>query len=155
MALPLLASFGTGLAMALALGSLARVLLGMKLNLFLVNHDSAVQDQTMIPVTTEGKKTSFIRTLLNGLWREDVDITLTDYSSASFRYRVGYHLWWRFYLVMAEGGDGSAIDGRPVLPGKRYLLRTGARLKVGDRVFYVLVTPTQMKSDLHKELFES
>lgn len=145
-------SFASGLGVALAVGAVIRVLVGMKLNLFLVNHDSAVKDQSLIPVTTEGKKASFLRTLIRRNWKEDVDITLLDYSGHTYHYRIGYHLWWRFYLVMEGDTEGSTLDGRPVHPGKRHLLRTGAKLVTGDRAFYVLVTPNQLRPDMHKEL---
>jgi len=155
MGTPLLISFGSGLSVALVIGAIVRILVGMKLNLFLVNHDSAVKDQSLIPVTTEGKKASFFRTLFKGNWREDVDITLLDYSGHTYHYRIGYHLWWRFYLVMEAEQEGSLLNGKTMRPGKRHLLRTGSKLTTGDRAFFVLVTPNQARLDMHKELYDN
>lgn len=151
---PFFIPFITGLSTALALGAMFRIFYGMRLNLFLVNDDSTVADQSLIPITTEGKKRSLINTISNGNWREDVDLTLTDYEGHSYAYRVGYHLWNRFY-VMFRGTNPNTqtkIDGRLVKPARRYRLRTGQRLQVGDRVFTVLVTTTQMKPEMHHEL---
>lgn len=143
-----------GLLFALAVGAALRILLGMRLNLFLVNHDTAVGDQSVIPITTELKKSSIFRSLRLGNWREDVEITLMDYQNQSFSFRIGFHIWNRFWAELSRSDGNAKLGHDKLVTGKRMKLRTGARLEIGDRSFFVLVTPQQMSPDLHKDLYE-
>lgn len=146
--------FLTGLGTAIAAGMLVRVLLGMRLNLFFINPESKIQDQMLIPITTENKKRSILRSLKLGNWRENVDITLLDLEDRPHTFQIGFHIWNRFHLTLLDGPEGTDLNRRPLRPGKRYKLRTGDKLRVGNRVFTVLVSPGQLKPELHKELWE-
>lgn len=146
--LPFIGGFGV----ALVFGAVARILLGMRLHLQLVNADSPVRDQAVIPVTSENKKgLSLLHTLLTGNWREDVEIVLADHANHHYSFIVGYHLWWRFYLV-SHSDNKVLINHKNLKKMKRYYLKTGQFLKVGDRAFTVLITTSDVRPTLHKEL---
>ncbi len=145
--------FTAGISCALAMGAGIRVLLGMRLNLFLVNHDSTVQDQSVIPITTEFKKASLFRVLKFGNWREDVDITLMDYQDRSYAFRVSFHVWKRFQLQLIRADSQVTLSGLKLNEMQTVPARTGAKLEIGDRLFFILVSPKQMGPDLHRDLY--
>lgn len=147
--------FAAGLVSAFAAGTALRLLGGMRLNLYLVNRDSPLRDQAIIPITEELRRSSLVRSLRQRRWKENVDITLMDYHDQSYTFRIGYDLWKRYYLEVLDepAGDEAAarINGKPLAPGKRYSLRTGMKLSAGDRLFAVLVTPKSAAPAVHRE----
>jgi hypothetical protein len=144
--------FLAGLSCALAIGAVFRVLNGMRLKLQLVNADSAIDGQTVFPLTAENKKgMSLLHTLLSGNWRENIDIVLADDKGRLHAFFIGYHLWWRFYIVSRDGQQ-TWLDGKELLPNVRHYVRTGMQLRLGNRRFTTLVTTNDVSSLLHKEL---
>lgn len=139
-------SFLLGFLLAAGTGLLVRILVGLRLNLFLINHESHLHDQTIIPITTELKKSSLFRVIFNGNWREDVAITLMDDDSNRYEFEVGFHWWKRFfiYLKSTSGSKDPTVDFVPLREGMKMFLRTGQELRVGDRLFVVLVSASQM-----------
>ena len=136
-------SFVLGILPPLLLGTGARLVLGLRLNLFLTNRESMLQDQQIIPITSELKKTSILRSLRKGHWKEDVELTLRDYRDQSYRIQIGYHLWRRFTLTYVEGPDSLFIDGKKVDKTRTYPLRSGQTLRLDDRAYGIWVTPRQ------------
>jgi hypothetical protein len=146
----LILKVGGGLLLLLGLFSLWRVLYGFRLNLYLLNHDSLVQDQTIIPITSTARKQSIGQTLFSGSWREDIEITLTDHKNRSYYLSIGYHPWRRFYLNVPEATEIS-LNKLPLEAKVSYAIRNGMQLKVNDRDFEVLVTHKKMFSQFPNE----
>ncbi|MBL7715192.1 MAG: hypothetical protein JNL01_06955 [Bdellovibrionales bacterium] len=149
-----------GALVAAVIGSALRILLGMRLNLILINHDSSIRDQSFIPVTTENKKNSLWRSLTQGNWREDVEITVADDHGHLFIFQVGFHWWNRYWMKLLkmpeEQEDSHAkLNGQKILIGQKIWARTSDRLDVGDRRFYLLVTPEPIRPDMHHDLYEA
>ena len=159
-------SFVAGFVIVLGIGVLARLLVGLRLNLYLLNREQLwsfkegvpsreAVEQSIIPITAEAKKTSLLRTITKRKWVEDVDITLLDDQGRSYTYRIGFHPWFRFHVVLKQAQDAdTAVNGLKLKAGRVHPLRTGDVLKVGDRQFAILVTPSPMSPELHRELYE-
>jgi len=135
--------FLIGLMAALTLGSIIWVVVGTRLRLYLVGQDSMIRDQSVIAITAELKKGSTLHSLRNGTWREDVDLTLRDYDERAYQFEIGFSLWLRFFLILRGNGGGEArLRGRRLEINRKHYIRTGDSLRIGDRDFRVLVTPT-------------
>lgn len=148
----ILLPFVFGFVTALAIGAAVRVLLGMRLNLQLVNMDSPFKDQSIIPVTSENKKSfSLLHTLLTGNWREDIEIVLADNANKHYSFLVGYHWWWRFYIIPLVS-EPVFLNHKKLAVNKKHYVKTGMHLNVGDRAFTVLISTATVRSTLHKEL---
>lgn len=147
----ILGPFLLGVTVALVLGLLTHLLVGMRLNLFFISPDSPIEDQNLIPITTALKKASFFRSLRKGLWKERIEITLIDYQNRSFTYRIGYRLFRRFFIVLVKGDGKTSLNDIELQPFRKYSLRTGSILFVGDRQFNILVTPS-LKTDENRPL---
>lgn len=159
-------SFLAGFAFVLAVGVGLRILIGLKLNLYFLNREQlwAFKDgvpareaieQSIIPITAEAKKTSLWRTISKRKWLEDVDVTLLDDHGRSYTYSIGFHPWFRFYVALKQSKDTeTALNGSKLQTGRQHPLRTGDVLKVGDRQFSILITPSQISPDLHRELYD-
>jgi hypothetical protein len=133
--------FIVGLAIAATLGAVIRVLVGMRLNLYLISDDTLIRDQAMIPISSDLKRARSLLSLFRGKWRENIEISLTDYQNRTFTYQIEYGLWRRFQIALLPGTRGTTLlAGREMAPGKRYALRTGMKLRIGDRPYTVLVT---------------
>lgn len=156
-------AFSGGFAVALVIGAIARMLLGLKLNLYFIHREPGthkVTSSSLIPITAPNRKSSIVRSLREGRWREDQDLQLGDYQGRHFTFRIGYHFWYRFYLILetpnpklTPRGDACVkLGSRTLKQGKRYPLRSGARLQTGDRAFEIHVTPAQLEDKFHREL---
>jgi hypothetical protein len=138
-------SFALGLAAAMLIGAGLKVIFGIKLNLYLLNTDSTIGDQSVVPLTAELKKGSWWRTLRQKKWREDLEITLMDYNGHAFTYKIKYHLWNGFYLKLKSASGDTTLDALPMITGKNYFLKTGMELFPGDRKFTVLITTAPLE----------
>jgi hypothetical protein len=134
-------SFALGIFCALSIGIFLKIAYGMKLNLYLIDDDSeSGEEPSIIPLTTELRKTSFWDSLTKKTWREDVLITLVDYQGQSFQCGIQNHIWAGFSLLI-QGQPGKVlINRREVLPGKKHYLKTGMSFQVGDRKFKILIS---------------
>jgi hypothetical protein len=150
-----IAAFLAGLVAAIALGSIIRIILGMKLNLYLVNDESFVSDQAIIPITSDLKKKYFWKTLLRGKWKENIDLTLMNHEGDSFNFQIGYHLWGRYYISIDNDIRQAHLGNKAMMPHKKYYLRTGKQLVIGSRAFSVLVSPTGSEKILGAEMNSS
>ncbi|MGZ3699814.1 MAG: hypothetical protein ACXWPM_08260 [Bdellovibrionota bacterium] len=143
--------FVTGFAIALSVGAAFRIIRGMQMNLFLINSDSPMAEEALIPITAELKKVSLVRSMLKGLWREDVEISLMDQKNRACTFNIGFHIWHRFHLTVLTTSDGCFIGRKPLMAGKRHYLRNGLIVKVGRRDFKVLVSPNRGANELNRE----
>jgi len=119
---------------------LFKLILAIQFNLYLLNHDSSIGDQSVVPLTAERKKHSWWRTFRQKKWKEDLDITLMDYEGQAFTYQIKYHLWKGFYLILKSAPSETRLNDKPILANKKYYLRTGMELVPGNRRFTILVT---------------
>lgn len=133
-------AFLSGFILSLGFATILKIIFGIKLNLYLVNNDTSIHDQNIIPITIDLKKQSLWRTLLNSQWKEDVELTLVDYKENRFTYCIGYHLLRGYSLKLNEGSGHSFLNKTHLHPGKLYFLKTGKSLQVGERQFIVLIT---------------
>jgi hypothetical protein len=140
--------FGWGVGAALAVGMIFRMIIGTRLNLFLINSDSSILDQSLIPISSMSRKRhSFWRTLRDRTWREDIRITLADYRDGTADFHIKYGLWRRYQLALEKRGKTEVKLGKRVLvEGRSYPLRTGMKILVGDRAFTVVVSLSRAPS---------
>jgi hypothetical protein len=125
---------------------LMKILHGVKLNLYLLNNESLVEDQSVIPLTADIKKRSLWRILTRKNWREDLEITLMDYNAQAFVYQIHYHIWKGFYLQLKNAPPGTArLSGISMNLEVPYYLKSGAMLELGERKFSVLVTAASLE----------
>lgn len=133
--------FLAGLAAALGFSIFTIILIGLKLKLYLINIESAQPEQSIIPITAELKKRSWLKTILSGNWKENLEITLKDYQNRTFTFQVGFHLLGRFNLsLLSQEGHSALLNQKTMLPNRRYFLKNGMRLETGDRAFEILIT---------------
>ena len=144
--------FAGGIILALGLASLIRVLLGVRLNLYFVHRGNGPEDQMLLAVTAPHKKSSIWKSLTEGRWRENIELTLGDHSGRDYRLLVRFGLWHRFHIQILDGDLAHArLDKKKVEKDRSYFLREGQRLKLGDREFIVHVTPSQMEKRFHRD----
>jgi hypothetical protein len=143
-------SFLFGLSTALVLGGFLRILFGMRLNLYFINPDSRQLEESLIPLTSELKKRSLLRTLMKRHWKESIEVTLIDDQGRSSVFHLGYHLWRRYYAVLTNPSRAT-VNKRPMKKGKKYFLKTGSELSAGDRTFKIVVTPTAVEKMLRQD----
>jgi hypothetical protein len=116
----------------------------MRLNLYFIDDDDDsenTENPSVIPITTELRKTSFWDSVAKKTWQEDVLITLVDYQSQSFQCRIQNHIWSGFFLLIQECPGKVFINRREIRAGKNHYLRNGMSFQVGDRKFKILVSP--------------
>jgi hypothetical protein len=130
-------------ALSLVSLTLFRVWAGLRLSLYLLNDDSIVRDQVLIPVTFSGRKRSIVQCLREGRWKDDVELTLMDYQSRAYKVRVTYGLWRRFRLEFRGGPAGLKLGRTEAVVGQKYTLRSGMKLETGGRRYEVKVLPDQ------------
>lgn len=158
-----LIAFLGGFGVALIAGAATRILIGMRLNLYFIHREPGTHtspEASLIPITEPHRKVSLSKTLLQGRWRENQELILGDYSNHAFPFRVGFHLWYRYYLVLlapnlpdSPGAKPSVkLDNKYLRPGRRYPLRTGMRLSTGDREFTVYVSPVSQDTRFARDL---
>jgi hypothetical protein len=131
--------------------ALARVLFGIKLNLYLVDPSTLIQDQLVIPITAELKKRSWWKTLLDQQWKEDLDLRLINHENDVLNLKIKYHLWNGFYLIPQDKKIHAKLNNNPLESRRRHYLKTGMILTHGDRSFKVLITSTCYEKTLRSE----
>lgn len=150
----LISTFCFGFFSALTLGCLLKILIGMRLNLYLIARDSGVVDQNIIPLTSEMKKRSWWKTLRKKQWQEDIDLTLMDYKGRPSHFQITYHPWKGFSLQLLQTKVDNFLDQDEIFPKISYYLRTGMSLRCGERNFRILISMIPHEKALRSE-FES
>jgi hypothetical protein len=139
-------AFIIGLTTALGLSALIRILIGIKLKLYLISIDTSQVEQSIVPITAELKKRYLLKTILSGNWKENLEITLTDYQSRSYTFQIGFHLFGRFYLRQLSGENQTAsLNQETMKPNHNYYFKSGMRLETGDRAFEMLITTSPLE----------
>lgn len=139
-------STGVGVLGALFVFLLWQAITGLRLNLYLVDEDDDLDEKhkTMFQVTAENKLRSIWKSLLRGLWRENIDITLADHQNRSYIFQIGYRLLTRYSIMpLAYNREAPQLNGRDMKAGQRYVVRSGSILQIGERRFKVMALPTQ------------
>jgi hypothetical protein len=106
------------------------------------------EDQVVIPVTMENRRSFSWRSIREKRWQESVELVLADddgrYADLSF----SFHLWMHFLVTVADRPDSASVklNSRPLPLGRKIRLVNGDRLDVGGRKYWVRVTPTATKT---------
>lgn len=119
-----------------------RLLRGRTMHLYLLNRDSVVEDQMLIPVTSIEKNRSILRGWFSKIKPESIDLSLTDHNSNQFLFEVQYAPF--RWFVLKTKNDGGRIERRSLKPQKTYWLRDGMKLWVGERDFTIKITSQQL-----------
>jgi hypothetical protein len=125
-----------------------RIIRGFQLNVYLISEDVITSNGNIgkkdrstswIPLTSELKKHSFWRTFINQNWREDLEITLTDFEHKVFIYKIGYHVLHGFSICLTNEPSIALLNGKPMTPHIEYYLKTETKIKAGTRDFKLVI----------------
>jgi hypothetical protein len=143
-------AFAIGLGAMLFLGSIYRLARGLKLHLLLVHRDKlhasvevrSAEDEVVIPITLENRRSLTWRSIREKRWQESVELVLADdqgkYADLSF----SFHPWMHYLVKVAARPDAAPVklNSRPLPAEKRIRLVDGDRLQVGNRRYSIRVT---------------
>ncbi len=156
-----------GVLLLLSVGIGLKILFGIRLKLYLVTDDLGPESDRLIPLTADLRKQSLFRTLRKKSWKEDIDLTLSDYQGTQLRLRINYHLWKGFsvssqplyqhsHLASKKGPENGYnensddivplffLNNKVITLGRAHYLKSGMNLKVGDKDFKILITPAPL-----------
>lgn len=150
-ALIAITTFAAGTLTALVLGLGGWILWGFKLRLYLISRDTLHSDQAVIPISAELKKASLWRTVLQGNWREDLEVKLADSSGKMHSFEFGFHPVFRYFVTLKTPSQDVLLGEARLKHEERAYLKNGMSLQLGSRRFEIWVMPTNPTGRLNNE----